>query len=203
MEENNQNEMNEQTEVKKEEKTHICFKDHCWKMCLGMVVAAFLGGFLATYFIADQMAERSFRVHHYMNPRFEQKMFNDFDKEFRHDMKQFNKMEKRHPMPEFDNIGMDFPQIFIPEPVQIKSSFNNGSLNIEVGLKPFQNDENKVNYKVSGKKLTVYGESKVQDGKNEQDISFSHDFILPNGVDTKNIKKEKVRENLIISIPMK
>lgn len=202
MEENNQSEI-QQTEEKQECKQHICFKDHCWKMCLGMVVAAFLGGFLATYFVTDQMAERSYRKYHVISPRYEQKMFNHMDREFNREMKNFDRKMKRHDIDDFIQDDFAVPPMFFPEPVKIDSDINGGNYNVEVGLKPFQDDDNKINYKVVGKKLTVFGESKVDDGKNKQDISFSHDFILPENADTMNIRKERKGENLVISVPMK
>ena len=73
-----------------EEKKHICFKDHCWKMCLGMIVAAFIGGFLATYFVADQVIERCHRDHFIKH-----NSFNDFDRNFEYNMKYIDKVIKK------------------------------------------------------------------------------------------------------------
>ena len=203
MEENNQNEEIKTCETT-EGKKHICFKDHCWKMCIGMVAAAFLGGFLATYFVADQMADRAFKRHyHNFQPGYNQKMLNDVDREFNREMRHFNKMIKKHNMDDFFKNDFPIPPIFFGEPVKIDTDMEDGSFNVKVSLKPFQNDENKINYNIAGRKLTVFGASKVDDGKNEQDISFSQDFILPENADTVNIKKEKHGNNLVISVPMK
>ena len=50
MEENNNLEQNTENQQMTED------KKHCWKKCLAMVIAAFLGGFLAVYFVASQAA---------------------------------------------------------------------------------------------------------------------------------------------------
>lgn len=188
----------------KEKKQHICFKDHCWKMCLGMVVAAFLGGFLATYFVADQMMERCQRKY-FMPPKFGQNDFREFDKNFDYNMKYIDKIMKKqaHHLKDNEFSSFSTDTMFAFEPVKITSFFDDENLNIEVSLKQFQGDESKVNYNIVGSKLTVFGKSKVKNDKNEEYISFSHDFILPDNADTMNIKKEKAGDTLIISVPLK
>ncbi len=195
MEENNNNE-NEQN------KKNICFENHCWKKCLGMLVAAFLGGFLAFYFVADQMMYKYH--HHYFNPKkFEKRMFDDFEKSYKNDLKYFDDMFKKHArLPKIKNDDLVMP-FFMMDSVKIKTEFEDNSFNIIIGLKPFQYDENKINYNVEGRKLTVFGESTVKDNETEQDIAFSQDFILPHNADITNIKKEKDGKKLIISVPLK
>ena len=206
MEENNINEQNQFEETKK----HICFEDHCWKMCLASVLAAFIGGFLAVYFVTDQIM---YRVHKNFDNRdyFEQKIFDDFnrnfDKDLKYDMKHFDKMLHKHNEFIKKQIDKDIDiipsEFLLPEEIKIKTKFEDGNYNVIVNLKPFQNDDNKVNYNISGRKLTVFGQSKVKDKHTEQDISFSQDFFLPEGSDNANIKKIKDGDKLIISVPVK
>lgn len=201
MEENNSNE----TFVTKKEQDYICFRNHCWKMCLGMIIAAFLGGFLAVYFVADQIMERSFRKH-FMMPaqRFEHRMFNDIDRQFKKDMKDFgNIFNNSGKIPNIKQNETGIAPLFMPERVKVKSEIENGNYNVIVSLKPFLGDENKVNYNVEGKKLTVFGESTVTNDNSEQDIAFSYDFLLPDNADTMHIKKYKDGKKLVISVPIR
>lgn len=205
-----------------EEKKHICFEDHCWKKCLAMVIAAFLGGFLACYFAADQMFERM-EKRHFEPHRFEKRMLKDIDRMYKQDKRAFNdafdiekmykqdkkafedafnpdrmKKIKHPPMP----IMPPMPD-FMWEGVKIKSEIDDNMYKVTIGLKPFQDDENKVNYNVNGRKLTVFGSSSVKDKHSENDISFSQDFILPDNADIANISKIKKDHKLIISVPIK
>ena len=81
-------------EKNNQENRHVCFEKHCWKQCLGMVIAAFLGGFLAFYFVADQTMQRLH--HHHLNKphRMEQRMFDDMHRMYKQDMKAFDDMFK-------------------------------------------------------------------------------------------------------------
>lgn len=203
MEENNNNqELNNYTQ---EPHKHVCFENHCWKKCLAMVIAAFVGGFLAFYFVTDQIMQR--HHNHYFNPdKFEREMFKDMERMYKQDMRAFDEMFKypKHPQKmhkmKHNDFGMPF---FMMDSVKIKTEYDDNKFNIIVCLKPFQGDESKVNYNLNGRKLTVFGKSQVKDKEYEQDIEFSQDFILPENADTAKIKKEKDGNKLIISVPIK
>ena len=53
---------------------------------------------------------------------------------------------------------------------------------IIIDLKAFNGDESRINYNVTGKKLTVFGSAHVKDKNFKQDISFSQDFLLPDKI---------------------
>ena len=202
MEENN---TNNQNETMKEADKHVCFENHCWKKCLAMICAAFIGGFLAFYFVADQMMHKYYRPH--FNPyKFKKRMFDDIDRMYKQDMKAFedafNMKDKFHKMKKMHQSDFGLP-IFMMDSVKIKTEFDDNKFNIIIGLKSFQNDANKINYNVEGRKLTVFGSSQVQDKEYEQDVAFSQDFILPENADTANISKYKDGHKLIISVPIK
>lgn len=210
MEDNKPNETPENIEVNEtnstiEEQKYICFKNHCWKMCLGMIVAAFIGGFLAVYFVSDQIMERSVRQYFNVPPHImEQKFLNDIDKSFRDDMKNIDKIfHKPHKLPKFKNPDIGITPIFMPDSVKVKSEFEDGNFNVTVSLKPFQGDENKINYSVQGRKLTVFGGSLINDGNTSEEIAFSHDFLLPKGADILHIRKYKDGKKLVISVPVR
>ena len=210
MEENNSN-----NELKSEVKKHICFEKHCWKQCLAMVIAAFLGSFLAFYFVADQMMLRKQMLPHFMPPHhFEKRMFDDFermhqnqkhdiDKMFEKDMEAFKEafsINKDFERRMFSDVRM--PKIMM-NTVKIKTEFNDNVYNVIISLKPFQGDENKINYNINGRKLTVFGKSQIKEKNYEHDVSFSQDFILPENADISKVSKTKDGNKLIISVPMK
>ena len=187
----NKNENNQYSKVYYE-------KDN-WKKCLLMVFSAFLGGFFAFYFVMDQAVNR-YEKNHFNPKHFEEKIFNDFEKSFKNEMKEFDRMMSKHN--KITALDMAMP-IFIMDSVKIKTEFEDNNFKIIIDLKPFQEDENKINYNVVGRKVTVYGSSSVRDKNSEHDISFSQDFILPKNADTSKIQKIKVGKKLIISVPLK
>lgn len=210
MEENNTS-----NELKSEVRKHVCFEEHCWKKCLAMVCASFLGGFLAFYFVADQIMHKH-QIQMLIPPphHFEKRMFDDIEKmhhKFQRDMdrmykddmdafKEAFKINKNFERKMFADFGMP---MFMMDTVKIKTEFNDNIYNVIVCLKPFQGDESKVNYNVKGRKLTVFGKSQIKEKDYENDISFSQDFILPENADISKVSKTKDGNKLIISVPMK
>lgn len=187
---------NNNIEIKTENKW---WQNDCWKKCLLIAFFAFLGGFLATYFVMDQMIEKQFKRHANMfQPKIiERQIFNDFDKIYKKEMKELDRIQKK--FENYNNIAMPIQMI---DSVKIKSEIDDGNYEITVDLKPFNNDENKIKYAINGKKITVYGNSQVKDNYYEEDISFSQDFLLPKNADTTKIKQIKEFNKLIISIPL-
>jgi HSP20 family molecular chaperone IbpA len=147
----------------------------------------------------DNIIERQFRHHSSMfQPRIiERQIFNDFDKIYKKEMKEFDRIHKN--FDNFNNISM--PIQFI-DSVKIKSEIDDDNYNIIVDLKQFNNDENKIKYHINGKKITVYGNSHINDNNYQENISFSQDFLLPQNADTSKIKMIKELNKLIISIPL-
>jgi len=182
---------------------HVCFETHCWKKCLAMICAAFFGGFLAFYFAADQVMHK-YHYDYFDSDRFEQKMFNDIDKIYLKNLHDIEKNfdEPEHFMPRFghDKFDLDFLSV---NPVKVKTETEDNKFNIVVCLKPFQNDENKVNYEVKPGKIRVYGSSDTKHNNVEENVSFSQDFLLPQNADINNITKIKDGKKLVISIPVK
>ena len=214
-----------------------------WKECLGMLIAAFLGGFLAMYFVADQVFDKHNQQRQFSPNRFERQMMNDFDRMYERERKAFERNFGKFDM-DFGrdinrNLGLEIEKDFnrieeqnkkafdkmfgnktvkkteksainpfiLPDmtmdSVKIKTAYENNKYKVVIGLKPFQDDESKINYNVSGRKLTVFGSSKIKEKKFEQDISFSQDFILPSNADIANISKKKDGNKLIIEVPLK
>ena len=198
MEENTENKEQETVEIE-EEKPKTCIK-----MCIAMIVAAFLGGFLATYFVLDQMAERKFRHPYPPFLKMESKIFHDADRMYQKQRKDFEKLfdERNFKMPDTDSEGFIMP-LYSNNAVKIETNQDEGNFNVVVGLKPFNDDENKIKYNVSGRKLTISGKSQVSEKGYEESISFSQDFILPENAIGNSIQKIKDGNKLIISVPLK
>lgn len=232
MEENNTN--SEQNSIPEDSikvgNKHICFENHCWKMCLGMVIAAFLGGFLATYFVADQIAERQLYKFEPKHVQIEHPLFDEFEDIQKHqpdDMKRlfdfirnknlnnFQEFEDKWEKDFDDNLDREIERhykrigknpfeilSFNSNEIKIKTKTDNDKYEVIVGLKPFQNDENKINYNLRGKKLTVFGNSEIKEKGKDESIAFSQDFILPDNAQTMGISKKKDGDKLIISVPL-
>ncbi len=199
----NDNQNTEQTTKEKAKEKHICFENHCWKKCLAMVCSAFLGGFLAFYFVADQIMHK-YQKSYLTAESIEDKIFNDMDKIYMKNMRDIEQQFDipRHIMPRLGRDGIDMP--FLPSsPVKIKTDMEDDAFNIILCLKPFQNDENKINYEAKQGKITVYGSSETKRKNVDENVSFSQDFILPPNADTNNITKTKEGKKLIISVPLK
>ena len=175
------------------------WQNDCWKKCLLIAFFAFFGGFLATYFVMDQMIEKQFRHHANMfQPKIiERHIFNDFDKIYKKEMKELERINKK-----FDNYNNIKMPIQFVDSVKIKAEIDDDNYNIIIDLKSFNNDENKIKYSINGKKITVYGNSQIKESNYEENISFSQDFLLPQNADTTKIKQIKELNKLIISIPL-
>lgn len=196
MEENNNFEQNNDKVITDNEK-------NCKKRCFAAVAAAFLGGFLAVYFVADQIAERHFRDYGaYKNVQFDGRMFNDIEKMHAKEMKKIDKMMNEMRVPPF--FGDDFiMKDIVMNPIKVKSEIEDDSFKVIIGLKPFQNDENKINYNITARKLTVFGSSEINTKNKREKISFNQDFILPENADISAVSKIKDGNKLIISVPLK
>lgn len=199
-ENNNQNQtLNENVEEKKK---HVCFESHCWKKCLAMLCAAFLGGFLAFYFVADQCMHKYHRDFFRSEPS-EQRMIDDMERMYLKDLHSFEKkFDSPEMMPRFGADRFE-AKFFAGNPVKIKTETEDNSFNIIVCLKPFQNDENKIKYEAQTGKITVYGNSETKHKNMNENVSFSQDFLLPANADINNITKTKDGKKLIISVPLK
>ncbi len=209
MEENNENnnitENTEQAANTTTERKNICFENHCWKMCLAMVLAAFFGSFLAVYFVADQITERQAKsqkvyikeVNPFSHDRYRKKI-NDYDKIYEKNLREFERAFERA-----NRFEMPAMPDFLMNTVNVKTELEDDEYKVIVDLKPFENDENKVHYNISGRKLTIFGKSYVKDKGYEENVSFSQDLILPENADKTKIKKEKDGNKLIISVPLK
>ena len=190
----------QETEIKSES----CCRKNLTKICVVSVFAAFLGGFLATYFVIDQLAERKFYNSYKHAQRMEKLIFDDADRMYKREKKNFDKFfnDKNFRMPDTLEHGFTFPE-YPDNAVKIETNYDSDKFDVIIGLKPFNDDENKIKYNISGRKLTVSGESQINDKGYKEEIAFSQDFILPNNAQKDAIQKIKENNQLILSVPLK
>ena len=134
----------------------------------------------------------------------EKRIFDDADRMYKKEKKDFDRFfnEKNFRMP--DTMKNDF--IFTDysdNAVKIETNYDNDKFDVIIGLKPFNNDESKIKYNISGRKLTVSGESQINDEGYREEIAFSQDFILPKNAQKDAVQKIKENQQLIISVPLK
>ena len=111
---------------------------------------------------------------------------------------------------EQDRVFNDFNKIPIgfqaalneKSPVEVESFKEENAYKIIIDLKPFDNNINNVDVKVDGRKVTVSG-IKYKDRHNREDLyTFSQTFLLPQEVDALDVKKEKVKDKYVITLPI-
>ena len=199
MEENDNKETN--NEINNSEEKHQCFakESNCWKKCVVLVLAAMLGGFFATYFVADQIHDKKSAINYH---KAEQMMLQDYERMQKRELQEFEKLFRHFPTHRFHEDTFSVPD-FMMNPIKVKTDFEDNAYRVIISLKPFQEDESKVTYNVRGHKLTVFGKSHIDEKNHKEDISFSQDFILPDNADIAKISKVKDGDSLVISVPVK
>ena len=231
MDENTENQNNENIQTQEIQSRHeekmTEEKCRCRKEFWCIMAAAFLGGFLAVYFAADQIMYRQYRRAFMPQDRVFHRMIKDFDRfyenerraferDFKHNFNGFDDdlgkhFENKQPGRWFENKNKKskeninpfwFPEE-LPEGIKIKTEIEDDEYKVIVDLKAFQGDESRINYNVSNRKLTVFGSSKIKDKNFSQDISFSHDFLLPDNADISKISRKKDGGRAVIEVPLR
>lgn len=201
-EQNNQ----ENQEIKTEQTETKCMKNDCWKKCLAMTLAAFLGGFLAVYFVADNFEHHKMK-HNRFHKMHKIKRFNNFDDSFffapDFDIKQIKRIENEQAriLKDFEKTPWSMAPVFA-NPVKVNAFYDNDKLKVVVDTKNFDKKESKIEYKINGRKLTVSGKSEVKDKGFESDVEFSQDIILPEKVNANEAKVSQDDNNWVLTIPV-
>ena len=197
MEENSENIIKEEGEDK--QTNH---NPNYGKLCIGVIIAAFIGGFLATYFIIDQIAERKLYSPEAQIRLMEKQLFDDIEKNYKREQRDLEELfnDKNFKMPENKHNKIFMP--FEDNVVNINTKYDDNKFEVIIGLKPFDGDEGKIQYDISGRKLTIYGESQKKAKGYEENISFSQDFIMPGNAISDSIERIKEGQKLIIKIPI-
>ena len=160
-----------------EEKKHYLLK------ILGIILATFIGAFLAFYFAVDITLNRM------MSPEYHIKKM---EKLFKNHEKSFYKFDEKMLDNPFEPKMAPMLVNLVKEPAEYK---------IIVDLKPLDGNEKNVNVTLNGKILTVSGEIDKTNKKSEKIMNFTQSFYLDEDLIPAKMTKEKSGNKYIITLP--
>ena len=153
-------------------------KHHLLKV-IGVIIATFLGAFLAFYFAVDLTLNRMF------NPEY-----------------QIRKMERTmNNIQKFDEKMMESP--FVPKmsPMLVNLVKEPNEYKIIVDLKSLGDDEKNVDVKLDNNIVTISGDMQKKELKGEKIMNFSQSFYLDEKLIPNKIIKERKGNKYIVTIP--
>lgn len=153
-------------------------KHHLLKV-IGVIIATFLGAFLAFYFAVDLTLNRMF------NPEY-----------------QIRKMEKTmNNIQKFDEKMMESP--FVPKmsPMLVNLVKEPNEYKVIVDLKSLGDDEKNVDVKLDNNMITISGDMQKKELKGEKIMNFSQSFYLDEKLIPNKIIKERKGNKYIVTIP--
>ena len=153
-------------------------KHHLLKV-IGVIIATFLGAFLAFYLVVDLTFGRMF------NPEY-----------------QIRKMEKTmNNIQKFDEKMMESP--FVPKmsPMLVNLVKEANEYKIIVDLKPLGNNEKNVDIKLENNIATVSGDMEKKELRGEKIMNFSQSFYLDEKLMLNKVIKERKGNKYIVTIP--
>lgn len=150
---------------------------------LGIVLATFIGAYLAFYFVVDTTFNRM------TSPEYQMKRM---EKMMKYQEKKLHKFEDKMIQNPFEPAMGPMLVNLIKETDEYK---------IIINLKPLGGDEKNVNLKVDNNVITVSGGIEKNSRSGEKIINFSQAFYLDEELQTDKITKEKKGNKYIITIP--
>ena len=153
-------------------------KHHLLKV-IGVIIATFLGAFLAFYFAVDLTLNRMF------NPEY-----------------QIRKMERTmNNIQKFDEKMMESP--FVPKmsPMLVNLVKEPNEYKIIVDLKSLGDDEINVDVKLDNNIVTISGDMQKKELRGEKIMNFSQSFYLDEKLIPNKIIKERKGNKYIVTIP--
>lgn len=159
-------------------------KHHLLKI-IGIILATFIGAFLAFYLAAD------ITLHRILSPEYNLRKME----------KMIQKQEKS--LHRFDEKMLDNP--FEPKmaPMLVNLVKEPAEYKVIVDLKPLDGNEKNVNVQINDNVVTVSGEMDKSSKHEEKMINFTQSFYLDEDIISTNITKEKKGNKYIITIPFK
>lgn len=153
-------------------------KHHLLKV-IGVIIATFLGAFLAFYLAVDLTLNRMF------NPEYQ----------IRKIEKSMNNIQK------FDEKMMENP--FVPKmsPMLVNLVKEANEYKVIIDLKPLGNDDKNVDVKLDNNIVTVSGDMEKKELGGEKLMNFSQSFYLDEKLLPNKIVKEKKGNKYIVTIP--
>ena len=153
-------------------------KHHLLKV-IGVIIATFLGAFLAFYLAVDLTLNRMF------NPEY-----------------QIRKMEKTmNNIQKFDEKMMESP--FVPKmsPMLVNLVKEPNEYKVIVDLKSLGDDEKNVDVKLDNNMVTISGDMQKKEVRGEKIMNFSQSFYLDEKLIPNKIIKERKGNKYIVTIP--
>lgn len=157
-------------------------KHHLLKI-LGIILATFIGAFLAFYLAVD------ITLHRLLSPEYNirkmEKILQKQEKHFRN----------------FDDKILEHP--FEPKmaPMLVNLVKEPGEYKVVVDLKPFDNNEQNIKVQLNDNIVTISGEMDKNTKHEEKIINFTQSFSLDEDVIPVKMTKEKKGSKYIITIP--
>ncbi len=158
-------------------------KQHTWLKTLGIILATFIGAFLAFYLAINLTINRMLSPEYHINKM--EKMIQKQERSFR-------KMEDKMMENPFEPKMAPMLVNLVKEPNEYK---------VIVDLKPLGGDEKNVNVKYENKMITVFGEMEKSTKHEEKIMNFSQSYYLNEDVNIDKMTKEKRDNKYIITIP--
>ena len=158
-------------------------KQHSWLRTLGIILATFIGAFLAFYLAINLTINRMLSPEYHINRM--EKMIQKQERSFR----------------KFEDKMMENP--FEPKmaPMLVNLVKEPNEYKIIVDLKPLGGNEKNVNVKYDNKMITVCGEMEKSTKHEEKIMNFSQSYYLNEDVNIDKMAKEKKDNKYIITIP--
>ena len=153
-------------------------KHHLLKV-IGVIIATFLGAFLAFYLAVDLTLNRMF------NPEY-----------------QIHKIEKTmNNIQKFDEKMMESP--FVPKmsPMLVNLVKEPNEYKVIVDLKSLGDDEKNVDVKLDNNMVTISGDMQKKEVRGEKIMNFSQSFYLDEKLIPNKIIKERKGNKYIVTIP--
>ena len=157
-------------------------KEH-WFKIVGIILATFLGAFLAFYAVVD------ITLHRFIDPTYN----------LRHMEKMMLKEQKK--LDKMDTLSNPF----VPQnaPMLVNLAKESGEYKIIVNLKPIGNDEKNINVKLDNNTITISGEMEKKERHRENIINFSQSYYLDEKLIPDGMSKKRIGDKYIISVPYK
>jgi len=157
----------------------------CKKLFL-IAFMTFLGSFLAFYVLMHQTMVHIFIPQHKNKILVERQFMKNIERDF-----EIFKYNPTKNLKDFDN-----------KISAIQTVKNDNEYVIFIDLKKFNNNEKNISFGINGNIVNISG--RLIKNKRNKEISyyFAESFEVPEKIDTNKIKKEKINNNYIITIPI-
>lgn len=156
----------------------------------GIILATFIGSFLAFYFVANMAMNR------FICPAYGMDSFQKMDREIMHDFREFDK-EMNRINDKFRTHNVIFQHKSALEYIKTPDAYK-----FVVDLTPFQGNADAVNVDIEGSVITISGEASTNKNNVETFTKMSQTYTLGAGAKPEKLSKKKVDNKYIITVPI-